>query len=357
MSAIGNNLKRIRLLKNMSLKDAGSLLNMSTTAISKYEKGLIHPDSKKLIEFANAYNVKTLDLLKTYNNPEMKFNAFRKKKRLTGQNLQLLEEIIQNEVANYLEVIELNNMEPENVKFKKFICNNIDDAEAAANKFRDSIEISSKQPISDLINILENLGIVIIQIKNPDNRFNDFDGLSEIVNNIPIIVVLDGIKDGARQRFTIAHELGHLILNIKSKNIDEERMCNRFASSLLMPKDAVINEFGISRRNISFFELKAFKEEYKVSYTAILYRLKDLNIISEYLYKNISIFLSQKRLNKDDPNPIIPEISHQFKRLVYKLETNEIITLNKACELLGVSIDEYNEEDNNNWYKYNNRLK
>ena len=67
------------------------------------------------------------------------------------------------------------------------------------------------------INILENLGIIIIQIKNPDNRFDDFDGLSEIVNNIPVIVILDGIKDGARQRFTIAHELGHLILNIKNK--------------------------------------------------------------------------------------------------------------------------------------------
>lgn len=348
MNGIGNNLKRIRLLKNLSLKDAGSLLNMTATAVSKYEKGLIQPDSKKLIEFANAYNVRTLDLLKDYNTPEMKFNAFRKKKRLTGQNLQLLEELIQNEVANYLEVIELNNIEFVEFKLKKYTCNILDDVEEAANKFRSSIEFSNKQPISDLINILENLGIVIIQIKNPDNRFNDFDGLSEIVNNIPVIVILDGIKDGARQRFTIAHELGHLILNIKNKEINEEKMCNRFASSLLMPKDAVMNEFGISRKNISFFELKAFKEEYKVSYTAILYRLRELNIISEYLYKNLSIYLSQKKLNKNDPNPIKPEISHQFKRLVYKLESNEIITLNKACELLGVSIDEYNKEDNYN---------
>ena len=71
------------------------------------------------------------------------------------------------------------------------------------------------QPISDLINILENLGIIIIQIENPDNRFCDFDGLSEYVNNVPVIVLLNGISDGARQRFTIAHELGHLVLNIE----------------------------------------------------------------------------------------------------------------------------------------------
>lgn len=346
MDGIGKNLKRIRLLKNLSLKDAGNLLNMTATAISKYEKGEILPDSKKLIDFSNAYNVKSIELLKVYNVPKMKFTSFRKKKRLTGQNLELLEELIQDEVAKYLEIIEMNNIDTDNIKLKKYSCNNLEDAEKAANDFRNYIKISNKQPISDLINILENLGIIIIQIKNPDNRFDDFDGLSEIVNNIPVIVLLDGIKDGARQRFTIAHELGHLVLNINNDKLDEEKLCNRFASALLMPKEAIINEFGYSRGNINFFELTAFKNEFKVSYAAIVYRLKDLNIISEYLYKNLSIFLSQ-RIGKNDPNPIQPEISYQFKKIVYKLEADEIISVNKACELLGVTVDEYNNEDNN----------
>ncbi len=346
MDGIGNNLKRIRLLKNLSLKDAGNLLNMTAAAISKYEKGKILPDSKKLIDFANAYNVKSIELLKVYNAPKMKFTSFRKKKRLTGQNLELLEELIQDEVYKYLEIIEMNNIDTDNIKLKKYSCNNFEDVEKAANDFRNYIKISNKQPISDLINILENLGIIIIQIKNPNNRFDDFDGLSEIVNNIPVIVLLDDIKDGARQRFTIAHELGHLILNINNDELDEEKLCNRFASALLMPKEAITNEFGYSRRNINFFELTAFKNEFKVSYTTIIYRLKDLNIISEYLYKKLSIFLSQ-RIGKNDPKPIPPEISFQFKKIVYKLEADEIISVNKACELLGFTIDEYNNEDNN----------
>lgn len=346
MSGIGINLKRIRLLKNLSLNEAGKLLNMTATAVSKYEKGEIIPDSKKLIDFANAYNVNSIDLLKVYNAPKMKFNSFRKRKRLVGQNLELLENLIQDEVAKYLEVIELNNTALQSIKLKKYLCNSLEDAENAANDFRNFIKISNKQPISDLTNIFENLGIVIIHIKNPDGRFNDFDGLSEFVNNIPVIVILDGIKDGARQRFTIAHELGHLLLNIKDEELDEEKLCNRFASALLMPKEAVINEFGLSRNHINFFELTAFKFEFKVSYTAIAYRLKDLNIISDYLYKNLSIYLSQ-RIGKNDSKPIQPETSYQFKKIVYKLEADEIISISKACELLGVSIDEYNKEDNN----------
>lgn len=118
MKEVGKNLKRIRLLKNLSLKDAGLLLNMSAPAVSKYEKGEIHPNSQKLIEFANAYGVKVLDLLKSYNPPEMKFHSFRKRQRLQGENLELLKEIIQNKVADYLEVIELNEIKKVIIKLK-----------------------------------------------------------------------------------------------------------------------------------------------------------------------------------------------------------------------------------------------
>lgn len=349
MAEVGRNLKRIRLLKNLSLKDAGILLNMSAPAVSKYEKGEIIPNSEKLIEFANAYDVKVLDLLKTYEAPEMKFSAFRKRKRLQGENLELLKDIIQNKVADYLEIVELNELKSTKNKIIKYPCNCEKDAELAAEDFRKNYKLSINQPIPDLINILENVGILIIEIDNPDDRFSDFDGLSEVVKDIPIIILLTNI-DGERQRFTIAHELGHLVLNIKDENLSEEKMCNTFASNLLMPKEAVINEFGISRNNISFYELRAFKSEYKVSMAAIVYRLKELNIISEYLFKKINISLSSKGYKKHEPDPIEPEKSCQFKRLVHKLEVDNIISLNRACELLEITAYEYNNEDNNHRY-------
>ena len=94
MSEIGNNLKRARLINNMSLRDVGYNLNISATAVSKYEKGIIVPDSKRLIEFANLYQVKVRDLLQSKELPKMSFNSFRKKKRLTGNRLDILKNII-----------------------------------------------------------------------------------------------------------------------------------------------------------------------------------------------------------------------------------------------------------------------
>lgn len=55
MNEIGTNLKNARLLKKLTLKKAGLLLRISSSTISMYEKGILVPDSQKLISFANAY--------------------------------------------------------------------------------------------------------------------------------------------------------------------------------------------------------------------------------------------------------------------------------------------------------------
>ena len=345
---IGENLKRIRLLKHLSLKEAGLLLNMSATGISKYEKGDIVPNSAKLIEFANAYNVKAVDLLEVYEPVKLNFNSFRKRKKLTGEKLELLKEIIQKKVSDYMFVISESNISKTKI-FEKFDCDKLENAENIAYMFRKKLGFSNNQPIYNLIDTLENLGIIIIQIPNSEKLFDGFDGLSETINNTPIIIIRDDIVDGARQRFTICHELGHLLLNIKN-GIDEEKACNVFASSLLMPKEAIINEFGPIRKNISLYELYQFKREYKVSVAAILYRLKELNVISEYFYKLSNIKLSKNNLKTNEVENITPEQTYQFKKLVHRLCIDELISIDRACELLGVSLDEYNIEDN--YYKY-----
>lgn len=338
---INDNLKRIRLLKGLSLKEAGDLLKMSPTAVLKYEKGELVPDSKKITQFANAYQVKCIDILTFYNTPKMKFNSFRKKSILRGQKLELLKSIIKRDIAKYFEVIRLGNIRNNRIILKKYNCNNYEDIELIANKFREEIKISSKQPLFDMIDILENLGIIIIQI---GEHFDGFDGFSEIVEGIPVIVLPSDIIDGARQRFTIAHELGHLIINVTNNEINEEDACQKFASALLMPRDAIINEFGFVRNNISLFELIAFKNEFKVSFSAIIYRLKDLNVISLYLFKKLRTLINKDNglLNKEY---IEPEKTYQFKKHVYKLEVDNIISSSRACELLGVTYEEYTKEN------------
>lgn len=338
---IGENLKRYRLINELSLAEVGKRLSISPTAVAKYEKEIIIPDSKRLIEFSKMYKIPVYNLIKSYMMPTMKLDTFRKKSRLVGKKLEVLQSIIQIDVSKYIEVLQLSGIKP-NYKLEKIECNSIEDAENVAYNFRKKY-LSPLLPIQNLTNILENLGIYLISIRNQNGMFNGFDGISEKIGDIPFIVSLD-IEDGARQRFTIAHELGHLLISVKGNQ--EESICHRFASALLLPKEAMINEFGSKRHHINFTELEIIKNEYGVSNQAIIYRLRDLKIINESTYRNLCMLIN-KQITKSNQQIFPKEITHQYERIVLKLQSQEIISAKKAAEYLEITIDEYYQRNNN----------
>jgi Zn-dependent peptidase ImmA (M78 family) len=93
-----------------------------------------------------------------------------------------------------------------------------------------------------------------------------------------------------RQRFTIAHELGHMVLNHGRSMRDNaanystnaqhyhEREANAFAAELLMPKEVV--DWMLSRGNNR--DIGSMSRELGVSETAMRFRLINLGYISEY---------------------------------------------------------------------------
>ncbi len=80
--------------------------------------------------------------------------------------------------------------------------------EAVAERLREAWDLGSN-PIPDLIDVLETNGIRVFMIEA--DAENKFDGLAACVNDMPIVVV-GRHWPGDRQRFTLAHELGHLML-------------------------------------------------------------------------------------------------------------------------------------------------
>lgn len=99
---------------------------------------------------------------------------------------------------------------------------------------------------------------------------------------------------GYRQRFTVAHEIGHFILHysednifldkkpslfMRSKNTSrEETEANVFAANLLMPETMVRNEveqWGIISEGV----IEEIAAKFQVSSIAMSYRLQNLGII------------------------------------------------------------------------------
>ena len=90
-------------------------------------------------------------------------------------------------------------------------------------------------------------------------------------------------------RFTLAHELGHLVMH-RFPTADMETEANEFASALLMPASDIASAFR--GRRVTLQLLAALKPEWKVAMQALLMRATDLRFVTanqaRYLWQQIS---------------------------------------------------------------------
>ncbi len=129
--------------------------------------------------------------------------------------------------------------------------------------------------IPNLIDTLELHGIKVFTTSFDGEQ--KVDGLWAKVNTKPVVVIRDKDCPGDRQRLTLAHELGHLALKGRlSKDLDEEKACNRFAGAFLVPKEVVFAILGKERTWVEPRELQLLKEEWGLSMAGWMLRARDV---------------------------------------------------------------------------------
>jgi Zn-dependent peptidase ImmA (M78 family) len=129
-------------------------------------------------------------------------------------------------------------------------------------------------PIHNLTACAELAGCIII---HSDLSGSSISGVTVSIPGLPPIVLLSTEQPADRMRFTLAHELGHMVLH-RFPAPDMEREANAFASALLMPADEI--RIALSGR-IDMRRLAALKPEWRVSMQGLLYRAQSLELISK----------------------------------------------------------------------------
>lgn len=345
---IGRNIKKYRLLAGLSLRDMGDMLDVSHQTIKKYENDEMTPNSSRLIDIAKLFGIKTSDLFSTFNVPTLQFKNFRKRSTMTKKKEEGLFMLISDEIAKYIEILELAN---EKYSFDRnkwtFDIEKIEEVENIAIEVRKQLGVSDLCSLDNLTDKLEDNNFLILSI-NYDEKF---DGFCEYVDGLAFIILSSTGYE--RNRFTLAHELGHLILNFKLElsDLEKEKYCDAFASALLMPRRAMIKEMEFNGkegiRNTSINELLLIATEYKVSLNAVIMRLYNLNIIDENQKRNLFIFLTRIGA-KSKQLKIVDEHPTREKKLIYRLEAEKIISRDEAIKYLGVTADEYFKSDFSN---------
>lgn len=332
-------IRRARRLKGWSLQQlADALGDLSKQALSKYEQGKDTPNSTRLIQIADALGV-TPEYFFRSEEVELGEVDFRKHSALGKGKQESIKEQVREHLERYLAAEQIVELDSQRLELPAFAVRNVDDIEEAANELRRQWELGVN-PIANLTETLEEHGIKVVGLEAHEK----FDGLCARINDgVDAVIVSNTDRDGERQRFNLAHELGHLVLKIPGEiegTRQEENWCHRFAGAFLFPARQVRETFGASRHRVLGEEFLLAKQEWGISMQATLRRLYDLGIINELFYKSTSKDWSIRGYRKGEPDALPSERSYRLKQLVYRALAEDLITPSRAAELLNVSLDQ-----------------
>jgi Zn-dependent peptidase ImmA (M78 family)/DNA-binding XRE family transcriptional regulator len=135
-------------------------------------------------------------------------------------------------------------------------------------------------PIRDLTALIESAGAVVLPVDFGDSSV--LAAYAHLRGDHRWCFLNTRSVDGARVRFSLAHELGHALLHWDRFDApngkDAEREAHRFAAALLMPRREMIAALG--RIRFSLDELVTYRMRWGVSVQALITRARDLKLIS-----------------------------------------------------------------------------
>jgi Zn-dependent peptidase ImmA (M78 family)/DNA-binding XRE family transcriptional regulator len=342
---IGNRLKRSRESRGLSLRELEAAIQgqVSAQAIGKYERNEMMPSSTVLLSMAKALDV-TPEYLLSAREIELAGVDFRKAPHAGVKEERAVEAVVLDQVERYLELEELMPgvdelwFAPEGAAFE---IHRIEDAEQAADSLRALWKLGI-DPIPIMAELLEDKGIKVISLDLPEN-VSGSKAYVEQPNrrNVPVIVVNQHHK-GERQRFTLAHELAHLVLRFPGlSDVDQEKAANRFAGAFLMAKEMVHRLLGEHRKSISLGELAELKKVFKVSIAALVVRCSQLGVIAKATYGRLWAQVNALGWNSptsNEPYPFDPEVPQRMERMCLRAVSENAISESRAAELLNISI-------------------
>lgn len=301
---------------------------LSQSNLSKFEKGLEILSEEIIMSMINI-----LDFPKSFFEKRIYYDIpsahYRSRSGITKSLRVQLES--NNKLLGYL-VDQLN----ESIDFPEFSLKplNAEDftPEYIAIYTRKLIGLKKDEAVINIFSLLESNGVLIIEF---DADTEKFDGVSfKTDNGIPVIIINKNFSND-RKRFTLAHELGHLLMHIIGDfpissyrdSKEKENEANRFASEFLMPAEDIKH----SLLGLRLYDLAPLKKYWHTSKQSIIRRAKDLGCIDQNKATYFMIELSRMGERKHEKTIVRIDSPVIFKN-AYQLHKKE---LNYTDEELG----------------------
>ncbi|PPI56257.1 ImmA/IrrE family metallo-endopeptidase [Rathayibacter toxicus] len=298
----GRRLTMARQLAGLRKARLAELIGMSPASVTGWESGAKQPNRVTVAKLALALRVEPQffagGVPPRVEKPH--FRSLRSTPQIAQDEAEAYGQFV-TEIANLLEkVVEL----PDTLLPDLPVAPDGADVspEEAAREARDFFGITPG-PLQHVVRLAERAGVVVV-FSEPGIAAIDAYSLH---TGMRPIIVLNPVKDDYyRQRFDVAHEIGHLIMHHDAEpggKVAEEQ-ANRFAAEFLMPAEEIGPYLPTTTAGRGWVKLAELKEHWGVSLAALLYRARTLGVMGDVTYRNAMIRMSQKGWRRAEPGRI-----------------------------------------------------
>lgn len=303
----GRRLRLARQLAGLRKNGLAERIGKTPTAIASYEKGAKKPAPATVAQLSLALGVDPFFFLPgpvdvAFSDVVAHFRSLRSTTQLARDQA----------VAYGLATVEISAALERHVEFPAVnipnyeVCNDDDSPEEAASRLRSAWDLPLG-PVPHLVRAAENNGVLVVfnAAASAGVDAYSFEGPAR-----PVVVLNPAKRDYYRQRFDLAHELGHLVMHTDAEpgSAKIEAQADRFAAEFLMPSEQIAD---LLPSKADWGNFQRLKESWGVSLQALLYRARTLGEMGEVTYRNAMMFLSSKGWRRQEPGvmPVLEQPS------------------------------------------------
>lgn len=341
MEPNGDMLRLARQLKGFHQTEAAARLGVTQSLLSRYENKLNRPSDGFLFLASQVYTVRTSFFYQNepiYGAPVSVHPMTRRRADVSAREMDSVVAELNIRIMHirrFLEAVDISSVFP----LPRLDIEEYSTPEVVAATLRNIWGVP-RGPLPNLVTLAERSGVVVAHSAMAGVEVS---GVTFAPPGVPPLVLLKGDQPADRLRFTLAHEIGHLVMH-RFPTPGMEGEANDFASALLMPEPDMRSY--LSGRRVDLSLLAAMKPEWRVSMQAILMRAKALKIVdrnqSDYLWKQMN---ARRMRLREPPELDFPvETPHVMPGMFKVFQSTLGYTLSETAQMMHLhdaSVEEY----------------
>lgn len=271
MGFVAERLKEIRLLKGYTLEEVAEAIGVSKQAVSKYETGKTIPATDILAKILRLYGLRQSYLTNQREFPDNRSTVFYRTASRTPLKIKEVAEVYLKWFYEIIMVVD-ETVYPIKKPDLPQIPSDLSIREKAA-LLRKAWNLGEER-IPDMASLLEMHGFCLFTVNWKEKKI---DGFSQMIGSRPIIIINAEKGTKERHQFSIAHELGHIILHQTAAEMTDEmeKEADEFAGCFLMPERMI--KADLIRSDADYF--MKLSEKWGVSPQAVVERCRNLKLL------------------------------------------------------------------------------